>query len=150
MNETYVDTGLFVKCYVEESNSKEVDALLRDLGTPFAFSHFHEIEIPNAIRLKRFRGEIAHGQESAALQAFRVDVDSGRLARPVYDLGAVFIRAERLSGKHSGDLGTRSLDLLHVAVALEAGCKALASFDERQRDCAALAGLKVIPAQVCK
>jgi len=28
--------------------------VLRSLEAPFAFSHLHEIEIPNAIRLKRF------------------------------------------------------------------------------------------------
>ena len=148
MKETYVDTALFVKSYVEEPNSKAADEMLRAIGTPLAFSHMHQIEIPNAIRLKRFRGEITRGQESAAVRAFKSDVDSGRLARPAYDLAAVFIRAEKLSAKHSGDIGTRSLDLLHVAVALEAGCTAFASFDARQRQCAALAGLKLVPAKV--
>jgi hypothetical protein len=54
---------------------------------------------------------------------------------------------ERLSAKHSGGVGSRSLDLLHVAAALEAGWTVLASFDDRQRKLAALAGLKLIPAK---
>jgi predicted nucleic acid-binding protein len=141
----YVDTGLFVKSYIEEPNSKEAETILRGLGTPFAFSHLHEIEIPNAIRLKRFRGEITRAQETAALRAFAADVDAGIFSRPAYDISAVFIRAEQLSARHSGDIGTRSLDLLHVAAALEAGCTAFASYDERQRKAAALSGLKVIP-----
>jgi len=143
----YVDSGLFVKSYIEEPNSKEADAILRGLGTPFVFSHLHEIEIPNAIRLKRFRGEITRAQETAALRVFQADVDAGRFARPAYDISTVFIRAEQLSARHSGDIGTRSLDLLHVAAALEAGCTAFASYDERQRKCAALAGLKVLSGQ---
>jgi len=147
MSAAYVDSGLFVKSYIEEPNSKEAETLLRGLGTPFAFSHLHEIEIPNAIRLKRFRGEITRAQETAALRAFAADVDAGRFARPAYDLGAVFIRAEQLSARHSGDIGTRSLDLLHVAAALEAGCTAFASYDERQRKAASLSGLKVIPGE---
>jgi len=49
-----------------------------------------------------------------------------------------------------GDLGTRSLDLLHVAAALEARCTTFASFDESQRKCAALARLKVIPERLTK
>ncbi len=140
-----MDSGLFVKSYIEEPNSHEAESLLRDLGTPFPFSHLHVIEIPNAIRLKRFRGEITRAQETAALRAFAADVDAGRYVRPAYDVGVVFIRAEQLSARFSGDIGTRSLDLLHVAAALEAGCTFFASYDERQRRAAALAGLKVIP-----
>lgn len=147
MKDTYVDSGVFVKTYIEEPNSKEADKILCTIGTPLVFSHFHEIEIPNAIRLKRFRGEITRPQETAALRAYHRDLDSGRLARPEYDLGAVFIQAEKLSSKHSGDIGTRSLDLLHVAAAIESRCASFASFDARQRKCAALAGLKLIPAR---
>jgi len=109
------------------------------------FSHIHAIEIPNAIRLKRFRGEITKEEEAAAIRVFRGDVDAGRLARPDYDLAEVFIRAEGLSAKHSGNIGVRSMDILHVAAALECGCMGLASFDERQRKVAQLAGLKLVP-----
>jgi predicted nucleic acid-binding protein len=147
---TYIDTALFVKAFVRETDSAAAIALLDAVGEPFAYSHLHEIEIPNAIRLKRFRGEITKAQETAALRVFRADVDAGRFARIDYDLGAVFIRAERLSARFSGELGTRSLDLWHVAAALEAGCIAFASYDARQRRAAALCKLKVIPAALVR
>jgi len=147
---TYVDTSIFVKSFVMESDSPAALEILEAAGEPHAFFHLHEIEIPNAIRLKRFRGEITRAQESAAIRAFQADVDAGRMERPDYDIREVFIRAEQLSARHSGDIGTRSLDLLHVAAALEAGCSAFASFDERQRKCAALAGMKVIPTKPAK
>ncbi len=136
-----------MKSYVFETDSPEAIAIIEGVGDPLIFSHVHAIEIPNAIRLKRFRGEITAAEEMAAIRDFRADVDSGRLARPDYDLAQVFIRAERLSAKHSGDIGTRSLDVLNVAAALECGCTGLASFDERQRKIAALAGLQVTPAK---
>lgn len=145
--ETYVDTGIMVKGYVLEADSPAAVAILEAVGDPLVFSHVHALEIPNAIRLKRFRGEITAAEETAAVRAFRADVDAGRLARPAYDLAAVFIRAEGLSEKHSGGIGSRSLDLLHVAAALEAGCTVFASFDDRQRKLAALVGLKLIPAK---
>jgi predicted nucleic acid-binding protein len=143
----YVDTGILVKSYVFEEDSPEAIEIIEAAGDPLIFSHFHGIEIPNAIRLKRFRGEISKAQESAAIRVFRGDVDAGRLVRPDYDLSAVFLRAERLSAKYSGDIGSRSLDVLHVAAALECGCTELASFDERQRKIANLSGLKVVPAR---
>lgn len=141
----YCDTGVLVKSYVFESNSPEAIALLDAAGLPLAFSHFHAVEIPNAIRLKRFRQEITAAQEAESLRAFQADVDAGRLAYLTYDLAAVFIRASSLSAKYSNTLGTRSLDILHVSVALEAGCEEFISFEERQRKLATKEGLKIGP-----
>ncbi len=147
---TYIDTALFVKSFVLEADSAEAIAILERIGEPFAYSHLHEIEIPNAIRLKRFRGEITKAEETTAIRIFKADVDAGRFERIAYDLGAVFIRAERLSAKVSGEIGARSLDLWHVAAALEAGCTAFASYDTRQRKAAALCKLDLLPASPSK
>lgn len=143
----YIDTGILVKSYVFEEDSPEAIAIIEAAGDPVIFSHVHGIEIPNAIRLKRFRGEITKAEETAAIRVFRADIDAGRLARPEYDLAEVFIQAERLSAKYSGEIGSRSLDVLHVAAALLCGCASLASFDERERKIAVLAGLKLLPAK---
>jgi predicted nucleic acid-binding protein len=145
MTGTYIDSSLFVKSFVFEQDSPAAIEMIEAVGEPFLFSHLHEIEIPNAIRLKRFRGEITRAEEAAALRAFERDVAQGRFARTAYDLAEVFARAEQLSARFSGDMGTRSLDLLHVAAALEAGCTAFASYDERQRNAADQSGLEVIP-----
>ena len=140
----YVDTGILLKSYVLERDSAKAVSVLEAVGDPLIFSHLHAVEIPNAIRLKRFRKEITKAEEASAIRAFQSDIDEGRLTRPEYDLADTYIRAERLSSKYSGELGTRSLDLLHVATALECGCTGFASFDERQKKAAAQAGLKVI------
>lgn len=141
----YIDTALFVKAFVYETDSAATITILERLGEPFAYSHLHEVEIPNAIRLKRFRCEITKAQETSAIRHFKTDVDAGRFQRITYDLGAVFIRAEQLSAKFSGTLGSRSLDLWHVAAALEGGCTSFASYDVRQRKAAAQCGLNLIP-----
>ena len=143
----YADTGMLIKSYVEEVNSCLADSILCSMGAPFFYSHLHEIEIPNAIRLKVFRGEISQAQSETALFAFRSDIDSGRLERFAYDLAGIFSSAERLSLKHSARIGARSMDLLHIAAAIEIGCSHFASFDKRQRECAALEGLTIHPAQ---
>jgi predicted nucleic acid-binding protein len=146
----YIDTGILVKSYVFEANSAEAIAIIEVEREPLIFSHFHGIEVPNAIRLKRFRGEITREEEIDAVRVFRADIAAGRLVRPDYDLAAVFKRAEELSAQHSGIVGSRSLDVLHVATAFECGCAGLASFDQRQRKIASLAGLDVIPAMVAQ
>jgi predicted nucleic acid-binding protein len=142
----YADTGVMVKGYVLESDSEAAVHILDTLGEHLLYSHLHSIEIPNAIRLKRFRGEITKTQETAANRAFLSDIESGLLTPCEYDLGEVFLLAERLSAKHSANLGSRSLDLLHVAAAIEAGATHFASLDARQRKVAALNGLKLLPA----
>lgn len=142
----YADTGILLKSYVLDVNSDEAERTLRDMGAPFCYSQIHGLEISNAIRLKVFRQEITAAQASAALRSFRADLDKGLLERSGAALAAIFLRAEKLSEKHSAKLGTRSLDLLHVAAALESGCKHFASLDSRQRECAWLEKLELHPA----
>ena len=102
----YVDNALFVKAPVLETNSEAAIRILDEIGEPFAYSPLHELDIPNAIRLKPFRGEITKAQETAAIRIFLSDVDAGRFERISYDLAAVFIRAENLSAKYSGAVWT--------------------------------------------
>ncbi len=51
--------------------------------------------------------------------------------------------AERLSTSYSENLGTRSMDILHVAAAVVLGLPEFFTFDKRQAALAKAAGLKV-------
>jgi predicted nucleic acid-binding protein len=141
----YVDTAILLKAFVREADSAAAITLLEKVGEPFAYSHLHDLEIPNAVRLKRFCGEITKAQEAAAIRVFRAEVAAGCFGPLEYDLAAVFARAEELSAKYSGEQGARSLDSWHVAAALEGGCTGFASYDGRQRKAAAASGLEVLP-----
>jgi hypothetical protein len=59
------------------------------------------------------------------------------------DHAALMTEAERLSARYSEKLGTRSLDILHVAAAVILGRDAFLSFDGRQRSLARAARLRV-------
>ena len=146
MNLAYADTSVIVKSYLDEPDSPEADRVLRGLGTPLAYTPLHEVEVPNAVYLKRFRGEIGVDEEREVLEALRGDLRQGLLLRPDFlDLRKVFVRAAMLAEKHSPQVGTRSLDLLHVAAALECGSGDFVSYDLRQRKVAAGEGLRVVP-----
>jgi predicted nucleic acid-binding protein len=145
--ETYFDTSLLLKAYIREAGTPEALAIIQTGNPPAPFSHILEIELRTAIRLKHGRTEITAPEMRRALQTVESDLASGVLARPEYDLEAVYRRAETLSAKYAAATLARSADILHVAAALEAGCSSFASFDERQRKIAALAGLKLIPAK---
>ena len=53
-------------------------------------------------------------------------------------------RAAKLSREYSRRLGTRSLDVLHVASALELGFSMFISFDIRQQNLVKAVGLKLL------
>jgi len=90
-----------VKAIVREADTAEANAILDAVSEPFACFSKDEIGIPNAIRLKRFRGEITMTQETAALHVFKGEVDAGRFARIAYDLGTEFVGAEQLSARYA-------------------------------------------------
>ena len=72
------------------------------------------------------------------------DIAARRLVPVPIDLYEVLTRAEKLSARHSKRLLTRSLDILHVAAALELFCGRFVSFDARQVRLAHPAGLDAI------
>jgi len=71
------------------------------------------------------------------------DLAAGVLLAASPPLADVMIEAEHLSALHSDTLGTRSLDILHVAAALVLGVAPVLTFDTRQAALARAAGLKV-------
>jgi predicted nucleic acid-binding protein len=57
---------------------------------------------------------------------------------------AALNHAAEMSQSHTPKLETRSLDVLHVACALEMKLRYFLTFDERQQKLATAAGLKLI------
>lgn len=53
-------------------------------------------------------------------------------------------RATELSRLHTPVVGTRTLDVLHVASAVELGCRTLITYDERQAALARAVKLRVL------
>ena len=73
------------------------------------------------------------------------DLAAGLLV-PMPDLWEKRIaQAESLAAQHTPAIGSRSLDILHVATALVSGATEFCTFDERQCRLARLAGLRVQP-----
>ena len=72
------------------------------------------------------------------------DLAARRLIRTAVDWQSVFAEAEHLSAAATTDTGVRTIDLLHVAAALNQGASGLVSLDHRQRAAARFASLGVI------
>lgn len=141
----YADSALLVKLYVLEPNSAEVSRLIRGCTGPVAFTRIHELEVRTALRARRFRREITPVQFAEAVAQLEDDLSGHRWWIPEVALEQIFLRAEALTAAHVEVTGCRTLDLLHVAGALELEAGEFLSLDRRQREVALSAGLNVRP-----
>jgi predicted nucleic acid-binding protein len=139
----YADTGFLCSLYAPDAHTPRAVARMKRQALPLAFTWLHQLEFRNALRLRIFRGDITAGQRDASLNTMLADLAAGVLLAASPPLTEVMTEAERLSALHSQTLGTRTLDILHVAAALVLGLAELLTFDTRQAALAKAAGLKV-------
>ncbi len=139
----YADTGFLCSLYAPDAHTKRAASRMRRQALPLAFTWIHQLELRNAFRLRVFRREIKPSQRDASLNAHLSDLAAGVLTAASPPQSEVMTEAERLSALHTHKLGTRSLDILHVAAALVLGQNTFLSFDRRQRSLARAAGLQV-------
>jgi len=144
----YVDPSALLKLYLHESESGAMAAWRAKTSSPLAVTHHGRVEMINGLALASHRGFLAAPAFQSALAALDDDFEQGRYRPADLLWRAVLKRAADFSRRHTPALGTRSLDVLHVASAVELGLKRFVTFDERQRQLAVAAGLKaVIPSR---
>lgn len=140
----YLDTSSLVSLYHPEEKSGPLISHLRQHPLPIVFTSLHEAEFSNGLQLKLFRREATANAVAATMDALRADADIGVLRRVQPSWPAVFTDVMRLSAAHSGNLGTRTLDLLHIAAALYLQSVEFVTGDDRQSKAAAKEGLAVV------
>ncbi|HRQ90454.1 MAG TPA: type II toxin-antitoxin system VapC family toxin [Bacteroidia bacterium] len=143
--QAYADSSLLIKLYVREPNSPDALALVRGIGKPLLYTPLHQLEIAGAIRCNVKRGVLTASKAAQALLLLRRDLNAGVYVFPSLDWSRVFNRSQQLSRRHSRPLLARSLDLLHIACALELGVSDFLSFDDRQRKAAEAQGMRILP-----
>ncbi len=137
----YLETSFLVSLYSVDVNSTAAVAAMRSVVAPFPLTSFCELEVTNALQLRVFRREITPSEARLSLAGLARDLASG-VFHSVPTPASVYEEALRLARRHTAVIGTRSLDLLHVAAALTLGVSALYTFDRRQAQLAHAAGLK--------
>lgn len=98
----------------------------------------------NAIALAEFGGDLDASQHEAVRSLFTPIFKTGSWLPPIFSGGAALDRTAELSRTHTAKLGTRALDVLHVASALELGARTFVSYDTRQAALAKAVGLKTL------
>ncbi len=108
---------------------------------PLLITPLGELQLMNALQLRVFRKELEPQEVKTANLLFRRDLEAGVFVlKPLST--TIFERAKLLARKRTATLGTRTLDLLHVASALVLGADNLYSFDHHQQRLAKAEGLQ--------
>ena len=139
---SYFDSSALVAMYVTERFSKRARHEATDtLGIPY--TPLQELEVSNALQRLQGRGALEPRQLREVLGTIAHDRETRLLCDSRLGFFELFNRAIRLSAVHATRLLCRSLDILHVAAALQLGCARFVSSDDRQLALARAEGLEV-------
>lgn len=137
-----VDASFLVSLYVLDANSVRASAKMRRATLPLLLTDIGRIEILNAIGLRLFRKELLADEAKRVRDLFREDAERGVIRVTPLPVAA-YAQAEQIALKHTPLLGTRTLDVLHVAGALVFRADAFYTFDQKQAALASAVGLRV-------
>jgi|UniRef100_UPI0037852ADB predicted nucleic acid-binding protein len=140
----YFDTGVLLRLYLPEPRTAEAVALVNASPNLPPITLLHELEMRSALRQKVGRGELTLTECEVLISQMEADLASGVHERLTAVWQDVFATAESLSATHGVTTLCRSLDTLHVALAVELGATEFCTFDQRQSRMAEAAGLAVI------
>lgn len=149
----YPDSSFLVKLLDQESGTPEAIGLYRSLGRPsMFFLPLHRLEVTNAIRHRAFHQERTEPskerpririEEQASQDLLLAFVAKKVLIEVAADSELALERACKLSERHTRKLGSRSFDLMHVALALELQAEMFLTSDKTQGAVAHAEGLAV-------
>jgi len=136
----YADSSFFVSLYVSDIHTPKVER--RMLAAPILWlTPLHLAEFAHAIEQQVWRGSASRSEADRTMQVFKDDRLQG-VWREIAMPERVFEVCEQLARQYAARLGTRTLDSLHVASALELRADEFWTFDERQKKLAAYTGLR--------
>ena len=141
---TYVDPSALLKLYIHQPQSFAMSAWRARTRGALPVTHHARAEVVNGICLAAFRRDISPGALRDALASFDEDFAAGRYVHADLLWRSALRRAAELSREYTPQIGCRTLDVLHVACALELAMPSFLTFDARQRRLARSAGLKAL------
>ena len=137
---TAADSSFLVSCYSFDSHSEAAGISLAASAPDLLISPLTVLEVSNALYAKLFRRIASEAETRSALQAFRADIANEAL-RLVPLPASSWERSRDLATHYTPIWGVRSLDILHVAVALEMKAESFLTFDAKQAQLARAEGL---------
>ncbi|MBM3746284.1 MAG: type II toxin-antitoxin system VapC family toxin [Acidobacteria bacterium] len=142
MRGPYLDTSALAKWYLNEARSEEFEAFLRQQSDA-AISRLTVLEFRCLLARRRRSRELSDRLEKQVWSTFEADLRAGHLAVHPLEDAHVLLAIDLLARLRAHPL--RTLDALHLAVALGAGCTAIATADRVLAGAATALGLEAVP-----
>lgn len=137
----YIDSSALAKLYVPELESELLDHFLRG-RSDLMISELSITEVISAVARRRREGALDANQANRIRDAVLSDAGSGSFRR--LDLTpAIHRQAERLL-LSTESVPLRTLDALHIALAVSGEARRVITFDGRMAEAAVLHGLQVV------
>ncbi|MDM8536233.1 type II toxin-antitoxin system VapC family toxin [Desulfobacterales bacterium HSG17] len=130
----YCDTSAIIKLYYPEPESEKLSKWIIENKIVIPISLFHNVEINNAFALKLFRKEITKEQFNQLEKNLNKDISTGIITKIKINWSETLEKSVDLVKQYTENIGSRSLDIIHVASALTAGFKYFITFDDRQKN----------------
>lgn len=127
----YADTSFLASLYVLDAHSEAAAEQMKTATLPVLITPLGELELANGFSLRVFRRELTPAKARAAYSLFVKDLQAGVFALvPLPPM--LFERAKKLARVRTAQLGTRTIDVLHVAAALLLRANEFYTFDRNQ------------------
>lgn len=143
--DAYADSSFIISLLRIDANHEAAMRYMARSDETLAFNPLQRVELRNALRNAQALGQLTESERRVAFRQIEQDLQAGLLIHTPVKWSDVFRLADELSDKHAARDGQRTIDLLHVALAIECGAKTFLSFDQRQRRLAKAASLTVKP-----
>ncbi len=136
----YADTSFFVSLYLTDQHTGAAENLLISRPTVW-MTPLHIAEWTHAVELHVFRKAISQGEAARLIKQFN-EHRARSVWREVAFPDQAWDICAQLAQRYAGRLGVRTLDTLHVALALDLKADQFWTFDQRQLRLADAVGLK--------
>jgi predicted nucleic acid-binding protein len=140
----YADSSFLLSLYSVDVHSQSAADAVREHQPVFSLTAFSEAEFSNAVELGVFIRRYTAREARAVQDYFLAHLGSGVFRACDFPADA-YALARTLSRRHTAKLGTRALDVLHIACALRLKVEAFFTFDPRQQRLARAEGLRTLP-----
>ena len=142
---TYFDTSYLVALYVpNDHTAAALRYRARGITQPILFTPLHRLELRTVVRQCVYSTLISEADSRRVLRDLDHDLDDGTLQHEPLDWIASLRRAERVAARCATRMPCRSLDLWHIAAALETSADVFVTFDNDQCELAKAAGLRAL------
>lgn len=141
----YADTSWWIsyKCADESNHHRAISIFDRVEEVEIVWTPWQRVEVLNALRQAERASVIAHGKSRAFIRSIEQEVRLGYWQHLEFSWTDAVRTACELSAEHGLKIVIRSMDLFHVAVAIESAAEWFFTFDHDQARLAKEAGLAV-------